>query len=133
MQKIIIHTDQAPAPIGCYNQAIKIGNTVYISGQISLEPHTGEIAMGGPSAQIRQAFANLQAVAEAAGGSLADIVKLNVFLHDLINFEMFNQFMGDYFTPPYPARAVLGVRQLPKDAAIELDAIMVLPDETYSF
>lgn len=126
MTKQVIQTDQAPKAIGTYSQAIKVGNTVYISGQIPLVPNT--MAMAGPemSAQIRQVFENLKAVAEAAGGTLRDTVKLNVFLTDLSHFVLVNEIMADYFTTPYPARAAVGVAALPRGAAVEMDAVLYL-------
>lgn len=126
MTKQVIQTDQAPKAIGTYSQAIKVGNTVYISGQIPLVPNT--MAMAGPemSAQIRQVFENLKAVAEAAGGTLRDTVKLNVFLTDLSHFALVNEIMADYFTTPYPARAAVGVAALPRGAAVEMDAVLYL-------
>ena len=126
MKKQIIHTGKAPQAIGTYSQAVKVGDTVYLSGQISLAPHTMELVQGDMSAQIRQVFDNLQAVAEAAGGSLADVVKLNVFLTDLSHFPLVNQIMADYFQEPYPARAAIGVAALPRGAAVEMDGVMVV-------
>lgn len=126
MTREIIKTDNAPQAIGTYSQAVKVGSTVYLSGQIPLVPDTMEMVEGGIEAQIRSVFDNLSAVAEAAGGSLADIVKLNVFLTDLAHFPVVNAVMSDYFSEPYPARAAIGVAQLPKDAAVEMDAVMAL-------
>lgn len=126
MTKEIISTDQAPQAIGTYSQAVKIGTTVYLSGQIPLVPDTMEIVEGNIEARIRRVFDNLQAVARAAGGDLSDIVKLNVFLTDLGNFPVVNMVMADYFEQPYPARAAIGVAALPKDAGVEMDAIMDL-------
>ena len=126
MSKEIIHTELAPQAIGSYSQAIKVNDTVYLSGQIALIPETMELEAGDIQAQIRQVFANLSAVAQAAGGSLADIVKLNVYLTDLTHFPVVNQVMEQYFHQPYPARAAVGVAQLPKGAAVEMDAIMAL-------
>jgi reactive intermediate/imine deaminase len=126
MLKKIIHTDQAPKAIGTYSQAVKVGDTVYLSGQIPLVPHTMELVQGDMSMQIRQVFDNLQAVAVAGGGSLADVVKLNVFLTDLSHFPVVNQIMADYFQEPYPARAAIGVAALPRGAAVEMDAVMVV-------
>ena len=122
----IIHTDQAPKAIGTYSQAVKIGDTVYISGQIPLDPATMELVPGEMEAQIRRVFDNLQAVAEAAGGSFADVAKLNVFLTDLAHFPLVNKVMADYFKEPYPARAAIGVASLPRGAQVEMDAVMVL-------
>jgi reactive intermediate/imine deaminase len=121
-----IATDQAPKAIGPYSQAVKVGNTVYLSGQIPLEPETMELVGEGMEAQIRRVFDNLVAVAQAAGGTLTDVVKLHVFLTDLTHFPLVNQVMGEYFQAPYPARAAVGVAALPKGAAVEMDAIMVL-------
>ena len=126
MTKQIISTDKAPQAIGTYSQAVKVDNTVYMSGQIPLIPETMEMADGDIRAQIHRVFQNLQAVAEAAGGNLADIAKLNVFLTDLGHFPIVNEVMAEYFTEPYPARAAIGVAALPKDAGVEMDAIMQL-------
>ena len=126
MSREIIRTDQAPQAIGTYSQAVKVGQTVYLSGQIPLVPETMEMVEGDIEAQIRRVFDNLQAVARAAGGSLADVVKLNVFLTDLSHFPVVNQVMADYFQEPYPARAAVGVAALPKGAAVEMDAVLVL-------
>jgi len=122
--KEIISTDQAPRAIGTYSQAVKCGGSVYLSGQIPLIPETMELVEGDIEAQIRRVFDNLQAVARAAGGSLADVVKLNVFLTDLAHFPTVNQVMAEYFSEPYPARAAIGVAALPKGAAVEMDAVM---------
>ena len=124
MAKEIISTDQAPRAIGTYSQAVKCGGSVYLSGQIPLIPETMELVEGDVEAQIRRVFDNLQAVARAAGGSLADVVKLNVFLTDLAHFPIVNQVMAEYFSEPYPARAAIGVAALPKGAAVEMDAVM---------
>ncbi|VAX03582.1 RidA/YER057c/UK114 superfamily protein [hydrothermal vent metagenome] len=121
-----IHTDAAPGAIGTYSQAIKIGDTVYLSGQIPLVPETMEVLDADMAAQIRLVFDNLQAVTMAAGGSLADIAKLNIFLTDLSHFALVNEIMADYFQQPYPARAAVGVASLPKGVPVEMDAIMVL-------
>jgi len=126
MTKQIISTDQAPAAIGTYSQAVRIDNTVYLSGQIPLVPATMEIIDGGISEQIHQVFKNLSAVCEAAGGSLQDIAKLNIFLTDLSNFPIVNEVMAQYFIQPYPARAAIGVSALPKAVGVEMDAIMAL-------
>ncbi|MCU7933296.1 MAG: RidA family protein [Candidatus Thiodiazotropha sp. (ex Dulcina madagascariensis)] len=126
MSREIIRTDQAPQAIGTYSQAVKVGQTVYLSGQIPLAPETMALVEGGIERQIRRVFDNLQAVARAAGGSLAEVVKLNVFLTDLGDFPIVNQVMADYFVQPYPARAAIGVAALPKDAQVEMDAIMQL-------
>lgn len=124
--KAIIHTDQAPAAIGTYSQAVKVNNTIYLSGQIPLDPETMEIVSDDVAVQITQVFDNLTAVCEAAGGDLSSIVKLNIFLTDLSNFPIVNEIMGQYFAEPYPARAAIGVRALPKDSRVEMDGIMVV-------
>jgi reactive intermediate/imine deaminase len=126
MSKQIIRTDQAPRAIGTYSQAVRVGQTVYLSGQIPLVPETMELIEGDMAAHIRRVFDNLRAVAQAAGGDLSDIVKLNVFLTDLNDFAQVNQIMAEYFQEPYPARAAIGVAALPKGAAVEMDAILVL-------
>lgn len=128
MAKQIIQTDQAPKAIGTYSQAVKAGNTVYLSGQIPLDPATMVLVEGGMDAQIRRVFDNLKAVAEAAGGGLKDVVKLNVFLTDLAHFSLVNEIMAEYFAAPYPARAAIGVAALPRGAGVEMDAVMVLDD-----
>ncbi|MBI2306965.1 MAG: RidA family protein [Rhodocyclales bacterium] len=125
MAKTIISTAGAPAAIGTYSQAVKAGDTVYLSGQIGLDPASGQL-VDGIDAQIVRVFDNLKAVAEAAGGSLADVVKLNVFLTDLGNFAKVNETMAQYFQQPYPARAAVGVASLPRGALVEADAVMVL-------
>lgn len=124
--KAIISTDKAPAAIGTYSQAVKVNNTVYLSGQIPLIPDTMELVEGGFAEQAHQMFKNLSAVCEASGGSLAHIVKLNIFLEDLGNFPVINEVMAQYFNEPYPARAAVGVKQLPKGAMVEADGIMVI-------
>jgi reactive intermediate/imine deaminase len=126
MAKQIIQTDQAPKAIGTYSQAVKAGNTVYLSGQIPLDPATMVLVEGGMDVQIRRVFDNLKAVAEAAGGGLKDVVKLNVFLTDLAHFSLVNEIMAEYFAAPYPARAAIGVAALPRGAGVEMDAVMVL-------
>ena len=126
MTRISIQTDRAPQAIGTYSQAVRCGTTVYLSGQIPLLPDTMELVSGDMDAQIRRVFDNLAAVAEAAGGSLADVVKLNVFLPDLGNFALVNDIMAEYFEAPYPARAAVGVAALPRGAQVEMDAIMEL-------
>ena len=126
MTREIISTDRAPQAIGTYSQAVRTGNTVYLSGQIPLIPGTMELVEAGMEAQIRQVFDNLAAVTTAAGGSLADVAKLNIFLTDLDHFALVNQVMADYFQKPYPARAAVGVAALPKGAHVEMDAVMVL-------
>ncbi|TDJ27863.1 MAG: RidA family protein [Gammaproteobacteria bacterium] len=125
MKQQPIQTDSAPAAIGTYSQAIRAGDTVYLSGQIPLVPETMELVSGGAERQIRQVFDNLTAVAEAAGGTLADVVKLTVYLTDLGDFPTVNEIMAEYFTEPYPARVAIGVAQLPKGASVEMDAIVV--------
>jgi reactive intermediate/imine deaminase len=122
----IIATDKAPQAIGTYSQAVKVGTTVYLSGQIPLIPETMEMVDGDMEAQIVRVFDNLTAVAQAAGGNLNDIAKLNIFLTDLSHFPLVNEVMARYFTQPYPARAAIGVASLPKDAGVEMDAIMEL-------
>ena len=126
MQREIISTKEAPQAIGTYSQAVKVGNTVYLSGQIPLLADTMELVEGDMRAQIMRVFDNLTAVAQAAGGSLADISKLNIFLTDLSHFPLVNEIMAEYFSEPYPARAAVGVASLPKGAAVEMDAIMTL-------
>jgi reactive intermediate/imine deaminase len=127
MSKQPIHTDDAPAAIGTYSQAVRSGKLVFLSGQIPLQPDTMEIVDGDFEARARQVFKNLAAVAEAAGGSLDDVVKLTVFLTDLDNFATVNAVMEDFFTQPFPARAAVGVASLPKGADVEADAILSLP------
>ena len=126
MAREIIHTDKAPQAIGTYSQAVKTGNTVYLSGQIPLIPETMELVSGDMEAQIRRVFDNLTAVCEAAGGSLAEIAKLNIFLTDLGHFPLVNEVMASYFTQPYPARAAIGVASLPKGSEVEMDGVMEL-------
>ena len=126
MKKEVIQSDKAPQAIGIYSQAVKVGNTVYLSGQIPLVPGMMELEQGDMRAQIARVFENLKAVATAAGGDLSDVVKLNVFLTDLAHFPLVNEAMSKYFQQPYPARATIGVAALPKGAAVEMDAIMVL-------
>ncbi len=125
MSRQIIQTDQAPQAIGTYSQAVRVGDTVYLSGQIGLDPQRMEMVEG-IEAQIHRVFQNLSAVCEAAGGSLSDIVKLNVFLTDLSHFAMVSEIMAGYFTAPYPARAAVGVKELPRAALVEADAVLVL-------
>ncbi len=122
----IIQTDQAPQAIGTYSQAVRVGDTVYLSGQIPLDPASGTLVEGDIEREISRVFDNLKAVAEAAGGSLNDVVKLNIFLTDLSHFATVNQIMARYFTEPYPARAALGVAALPRAARVEMDGVMVL-------
>ena len=124
--KAAIHTDQAPDAIGPYSQAIKAGNTVYLSGQIPLNPETMTLIDGDIPAQTRQVFKNLDAVCQAAGGNLQDMVKLNVYLTDLGNFATVNEVMAEHFAEPYPARAAVGVAELPKGAEVEIDRVLVL-------
>ena len=126
MPREIITTDRAPAAIGTYSQAVKVGNTVYLSGQIPLDPATMQLVEGEMETQIRRVFDNLAAVAHAAGGSLADTVKLNVFLTDLGHFALVNQIMAEYFKEPYPARAAIGVAALPRGARVEMDVVLAL-------
>ncbi len=124
--KSIIQSDAAPQAIGTYSQAVKVGDTVYLSGQIPLDPATMELVQGDIRAHIARVFDNLKAVCEAAGGDLSNIVKLNIFLTDLGNFPIVNEVMATYFAQPYPARAAIGVAALPKGAQVEMDGIMVL-------
>ena len=126
MTREIISTDKAPQAIGTYSQAVKVGNTVYLSGQIPLIPQTMEMVTGDMEAQIVRVFDNLSAVTEAAGGNLNDIAKLNIFLTDLAHFPLVNEVMARYFSQPYPARAAIGVASLPKDAGVEMDGVMEL-------
>ena len=125
MVKQVIHTDAAPKAIGTYSQAVRCGNTVYLSGQIGLDPATMVMAAG-IEPQIRRVLENLKAVAAASGGSLDDIVRLTVYLTDLKNFARLNEMMATFFTAPYPARAAVGVTNLPRDALVEIDAVMHL-------
>ena len=127
MAKTIIHTDRAPAAIGAYSQAVRAGNTVYLSGQIPLVSATMQVVEGGFAEQTRQVFENLKAVIEAAGGSFDDVVKLNAYLTDLSHFATFNAVMEQYFAVPYPARAAVGVASLPRGALVEAEAVLVLP------
>jgi len=126
MSRQIISTPDAPAAIGPYSQAVKVGNTVYMSGQIPLDPATMQLVSGDIDAEIRRVFDNLKAVAVAAGGSLNDAVKVNVFLTDLANFVRVNEIMATYFQQPYPARAAVGVAALPRGARVEIEAILAL-------
>lgn len=126
MRREIIRTDQAPQAIGTYSQAVKVGNTVYLSGQIALDPETMTMIEGETEAEIRRVLDNLAAVARAAGGSLDQLVKLNVFLVDLSNFALVNQIMAEYFQEPYPARAAIGVAELPRGARVEMDGVLEL-------
>ncbi len=126
MSKSIISSAGAPAAIGPYSQAVRVGNTVYLSGQIALDPVSGQLVEGGFEAQVHRAFQNMRAVAEAAGGSLADVVKLTLFLTDLADFPKANEIMQTYFAQPYPARSTVGVASLPRGARFEAEAVMVL-------
>lgn len=128
MAKQIIHTNGAPQAIGTYSQAVEVNGTVYLSGQIGLDPVTMEL-VAGIEHQVHRVFKNLAAVAEAAGGSLADVVKLNIFLTDLSHFALVNTIMAEYFKEPYPARAAVGVAQLPRGALVEADGVMVLASQ----
>jgi len=121
-----IATPHAPQAIGTYSQAIRAGNTVYLSGQIPLDPATGELVAGDMEAQVRRVFDNLRAVAQAAGGDLSHVVKLTVYLTDLAHFALVNRVMAEYFSQPYPARAAVGVAALPRGAAVEMDGILEL-------
>ena len=131
MSKTVISTPLAPQAIGTYSQAVKVDNTVYLSGQIALDPATMQVVDGSIEAQIRRVFDNLKAVAQAAGGDFADIVKLNVYLTDLSNFPIVNEIMAEYFLQPYPARAAVGVAALPKGVGVEMDGVMVLRSGYY--
>lgn len=126
MSRSIISTDKAPAAIGPYSQAVRAGNTVYFSGQIPLDPATGELAQGNIDLQTRRVFDNLKAVAEAAGGALSDVVRVGIYVTDLANFAAVNAVMAEYFATPYPARSTIQVSALPKGAEVEVDAVMVL-------
>ena len=126
MKKTIITTGLAPKAIGTYSQAVRVGNTVYLSGQIPLLPHSMELVQGDMRAEITQVFDNLKAVTEAAGGHLGHIVKLNVYLTDLVHFPLVNEIMARYFAEPYPARAAVGVAALPRGARVEMDGVMDL-------
>ncbi len=127
MTRTIISTDAAPAAIGPYSQAVRAGQTVYTSGQIALDPHSGQLVEGGIEAQAEQVFRNLQAVAQASGGSLDDAVKLTLFLTDLGHFGVVNQAMQRHFKAPYPARSTVGVASLPRGALFEAEAVLILP------
>jgi reactive intermediate/imine deaminase len=126
MTRQIIHTDRAPQAIGTYSQAVRAGDTVYLSGQVALDPATGQLVAGDVEAQIRRVFENLKAVAEAAGGSLAQAVKMNVYLTDLAHFAKVNEIMATYCSRPYPARAAVGVSQLPRGAQVEIECVLHL-------
>ena len=135
MKKRIISTEKAPAAVGTYSQAVAItgGVTIYLSGQIPLVPETMEVIEGGIENEIHQIFKNLSAVCEEAGGSLDDIVKLNIFLTDLNNFALLNEIMATYFEQPYPARAAIGINELPKGVSVEMDGVMVVNSDQYSY
>lgn len=126
MSRTAVHTDHAPKAIGPYSQAVRAGNSVYLSGQIALEPKTGELVSGGIEAQARRVFENLKAVAEASGKGLDAVVKVNIYLTDLGHFATVNEIMAGYFREPYPARATLGVAALPRGALVEVDAVMAV-------
>jgi len=126
MSRQIINTEKAPQAIGTYSQAVRIDNTVYISGQIPLDPSSMKIIEGDMRNQIQRVFKNLAAIAEAAGGSLADVAKLNIYLTDLSHFPLVNEIMAEHFIEPYPSRAAVGVAALPKDSQVEMDAILYL-------
>ena len=135
MKKRIISTEKAPAAVGTYSQAVAItdGTTIYLSGQIPLVPKTMEVVEGGIKEQIHQVFNNLTAVCQEAGGNLSNIVKLNIFLTDLNNFAVLNEIMSSYFDQPYPARAAIGVNELPKGVSVEMDGVMVINSDQYSY
>lgn len=126
MSRTIINTDKAPRVIGTYSQGIKTGNTVYLSGQIPIDPQTMELVQGDMELQIRRVLGNLNEVAKAAGGGLEHIIKINVFMTDMSHFPLINQVMSEFFNEPFPARAAVGVASLPMEAQIEMDAVMVL-------
>ena len=135
MKKHIISTSKAPAAVGTYSQAVAVtaGTTVYLSGQIPLVPETMEVVEGGIEDQIHQVFKNLTAVCQEARGDLSNIVKLNIFLTDLNNFAVLNEIMSSYFDQPYPARAAIGVNELPKGVSVEMDGVMVIDSDQYSY
>ena len=135
MKKHIISTSKAPAAVGTYSQAVAVtgGTTVYLSGQIPLVPETMEIVDGDIENEINQVFKNLIAVCQEAGGDLSNIVKLNIFLTDLNNFAVLNEIMSSYFDQPYPARAAIGVNELPKGVSVEMDGVMVIDSDQYSY
>ena len=122
-----IHTSDAPAALGAYSQAVRVGDTVYLAGQIALDPATMDLVGDDPEAQVRQVFENLAAVARASGGAFADVVKITVYLTDLAHFGTVNDVMAEYFAEPYPARAAGGIAALPRGALVEMDAVLVLP------
>ena len=135
MKKHIISTNKAPAAVGTYSQAVVVtgGTTIYLSGQIPLVPETMEVVVGGIENEIHQVFNNLTAVCQEAGGDLSNIVKLNIFLTDLNNFAVLNEIMATYFDQPYPARAAIGVNELPKGVSVEMDGVMVINSDQYSY
>ena len=135
MKKRFISTEKAPAAVGTYSQAVAItgGVTIYLSGQIPLVPETMEVIEGGIENEIHQIFKNLSAVCKEAGGGLDDIVKLNIFLTDLNNFALLNEIMATYFKQPYPARAAIGINELPKGVSVEMDGVMVVNSDQYSY
>ena len=135
MKKNIISTSKAPAAVGTYSQAVAVigGTSIYLSGQIPLVPETMEVVEGNIEAQIHQVFKNLIAVCQEAGGDLSNIVKLNIFLTDLNNFAVLNEIMASYFDQPYPARAAIGVNELPKEVSVEMDGVMVIDSDQYSY
>ena len=135
MKKNIISTSKAPAAVGTYSQAVAVsgGTTIYLTGQIPLVPDTMEIVDGGIENEIHQVFKNLTAVCQEAGGDLSNIVKLNIFLTDLNNFAVLNEIMASYFDQPYPARAAIGVNELPKGVSVEMDGVMVINSDQYSY
>ena len=135
MKKHIISTGKAPAAVGTYSQAVVVtgGTTIYLSGQIPLVPETMEVVGGGIENEIHQVFKNLTAVCQEAGGDLSNIVKLNIFLTDLNNFAVLNEIMASYFDQPYPARAAIGVNELPKGVSVEMDGVMVINSDQYSY
>jgi reactive intermediate/imine deaminase len=126
MNKQIVSTTGAPAAIGTYSQAVRVGNTVWVSGQIALDPHTKELVGGGIEAEVRRVFDNLKAIVAAAGATFDDVVKANVYLTDLAHFALVNKLMAEYFTEPYPARAAVGVASLPRGAQVEVECIVAL-------
>ena len=135
MKKHIISTGKAPAAVGTYSQAVVVtgGTTIYLLGQIPLVPETMEVVGGGIENEIHQVFKNLTAVCQEAGGDLSNIVKLNIFLTDLNNFAVLNEIMSSYFDQPYPARAAIGVNELPKGVSVEMDGVMVINSDHYSY
>ena len=135
MKKNIISTSKAPAAVGTYSQAVAVtgGTSIYLSGQIPLVPETMEVVEGNIEAQIHQVFKNLKAVCQEAGGDLSNIVKLNIFLKYLNNFAVLNEIMASYFEQPYPARAAIGVNELPKGVSVEMDGVMVIDSDQYSY